>query len=345
MIPITKPSITLVEKGYVNDALDSGYIGVGPYIETFERAWSMKNAYGYGVACSSGTAALFLALKALGVGPGDEVIVPEFTMISCAWAVTWTGATPVFVNPGHDLNIDVEEMVGKINKKTKAIMLVAIYGRSVSQRAFDLARFYNIPVVEDLAEGHGISPRGDIVCYSFYGNKILTTGEGGMCLTNNVAMADEMKLLRNLSFNKDRSMIHEKMGYNYRLTNLQAAIGVIQVDRVDELLHKRAQVAKWYDELIDERFKMPRRDVNWVYDIQLKDIMDENDLKEKLFEKGIESRHFFRFMSDQPMYRESGRMINSYKFGLYLPLYPDLTQEEVEYICSTINEISHGTTT
>lgn len=335
MIPITKPSITALEKKYVNNALESGFVGSGEYIKKFEQAWAKYNGYSHGIACSSGTAALFLALKALGIGPGDEVIVPDFTMISCAWAVTWTGATPVFVDCRDDLNMDPDKLELAFTVRTKALMAVAIYGRPVDQRVFNIAEEKRIPVIEDLAEGHGIKPRGQLVCYSFYGNKIITTGEGGMILANNTHLADEMDKLRNLYFDKDRSMIHEQMGYNYRMSNLQAAFGLAQVQRFNTLITKRKQVMRWYSEFLPRRYAMPKRAVGWVYDVPS---VDPVALKKHLWDNGVDSRYWFKPMTSQPMYRQwkhSSPTAHSLK-GLYLPLYPDLTKVEVKKICQLL---------
>jgi Predicted pyridoxal phosphate-dependent enzyme apparently involved in regulation of cell wall biogenesis len=190
----SKPWVTDLEKKYVNEALNRSDIGSGPHIELFENAWAKYNKQKYGVACNSGTNAIFIALKALGIGPGDEVIVPEFTMIATAWAVTYTGATPVFVDCLQDLTVDPNLVKKAVTKKTKAIIAVPIYGRSVSKTLYEFASFNDIPVVEDMAEAHGIMPKGVISCYSFHASKIINTGGGGMCLTNNQKYAEEMRL-------------------------------------------------------------------------------------------------------------------------------------------------------
>lgn len=337
MIRCSKPSISALEKRYVNEALDASDIGVGSFIGQFEALWATYNTRLYGVSCNSGTNAIYLALKAMGIGSGDEVIVPEFTMIATAWAVSYTGAKPVFVDMGDNLNIDPELARQAITGRTKAIIVVPIYGRKVDDELYNL----HIPVIEDMAEAHGIKPRGEIACYSFYGNKILTTGEGGMCLTNNYMWAEEMRKYANMYFDQGRTMIHPKIGHNFRLTNIQAAIGLAQVERVNELLSARKQVAKWYDECLSIDFQMPHRDVVWVYDIDCGTRQEE--IKTKLFEKGIESRYFFKPMSMQPCYFNS-KYVNLFAYewskrGLYLPCYPELRIDEVEYICQTINQL------
>lgn len=337
MIRASKPSITDLEKKYLNEAIEAGDIGVGEFVGRFEEAWAHYNYKTYGVACNSGTNALFLALKALGIGEGDEVLVPEFTMAASAWCVSYTGATPVFVDCLDDLTIDYHLARQKVTPKTKAVIAVPIYGRSVGQGFYDLAKEKGLFIIEDMAEAHGIKPKGDISCYSFYGNKILTTGEGGMCLTNDKRIADEMRSLANMYFDKDRTLIHPKMGYNFRMTNIQASIGLAQVERIGELLEKRHQVAKWYNEYIPEHYKMPERDVVWVYDIDCG--LKQEEIKQKLFDAGVESRYFFKPMSQQPQYLDDYEQLEAYhwsKRGLYLPCHPELSEEEVKYICQIL---------
>lgn len=329
----SKPSITELEKSYVNDALEKGDIGVGEYIGKFEKAWADYNGMDYGVSCNSGTNAIYLALKALGIGEGDEVIVPEYTMVATAWAVTYTGATPVFVDCDDDLLM--KNVFNSITHKTKAIILVPIYGR----KTYYLQKWKEwIPIIEDMAEAHGIKPQGDIACYSFYGNKILTTGEGGMCLTNNKEWAEEMRKYANMYFDKERKMLHPKVGHNFRMTNLQAAVGIAQVERIDEILTKRKQIEKWYDEHVPESLKMPPRNVLWMYDIQTD---HQEELKAYLQEKGIETRYGFKPMSMQPMYLGEYENLNAYHWSkriLYLPTWTDMTQDEVKTVCNHLHE-------
>lgn len=330
---LSKPSITDLERRYVEKAMDASDIGVGQFIGQFEELWAQKNKKKYGVSCNSGTNAIYLALKALGVGPGDEVIVPEYTMIATAWAVSYTGATPVFADCGDDLLIDKFPFSGK----TKAVIFVPIYGRKIHSAYYVAARLADIAIIEDMAEAHGIEPRGDIACYSFYGNKILTTGEGGMCLTNNKEWADEMRSLANMYFDEGRTMIHPKRGHNFRMTNLQAAVGVAQVMRCDEILEKRAKIQEWYDENLPEALKMPRRDVIWMYDIK---VPDNVKWKAEIERIGIPTRYGFKPMSMQPMYLGEYEHLNAYRWSkriLYLPTYTDLAEKEIKEICQKIS--------
>lgn len=325
---LSKPSITDIERRFVEKAMDDSDIGVGQFIGQFEELWAQKNKKKYGVSCNSGTNAIYLALKALGIGKGDEVIVPEYTMVATAWAVSYTGATPVFADCDDDLIV----RKWNITPKTKAVVTVPIYGRKAPLPE-------GIPVIEDMAEAHGIQPQGDIACYSFYGNKILTTGEGGMCLTDNEEWADEMRKLANMYFDEGRTMIHPKMGHNFRMTNLQAAVGVAQVMRCDEILEKRAKIQGWYDENLPERLKMPRRDSLWMYDIK---VPDNVKWKAEIERMGIPTRYGFKPMSMQPMYLGEYEHLNAHKWSkqiLYLPTYTDLTEKEIKDICQRISHL------
>ena len=329
-----KPSITELEKHFVERAMENADIGVGPCIGQFEHLWASKNGRAFGVSCNSGTNALYLALKALGVGPGDEVIVPEYTMIATAWAVSYTGATPVFVDCDNDLLMDVTKI--RITPKTKAIISVPIYGRTSTIPEF------GVPIIEDMAEGHGILPHGDIACYSFYGNKILTTGEGGMCITNNKEWADEMRSLSNMYMDEKRTYLHPKQGHNFRMTNLQAAVGLAQVMRSEEILEKRAKIQDWYDQNLPEHVKMPRREVLWFYDIQT-DYQEE--LKAFLEENGIPSRYGFKPMSMQPQYLGEYEHLNAYKWSkriLYLPVWTEMSEINVKEVCKMVSSFENG---
>lgn len=345
MIPLTKPYITDREVAYVTHAIGHGNIGAGEYIEKFERAWCAFNGPGYhGVSCGSGSAALYLALRALRIGHGDRVIVPDFTSIACAAAVTLVGATPVFVDCDSTLNLDPEVLEEALKDRPKAIIAVAIYGRSLPQKVFDLAKEYRVPVIEDLAEAHGVKPRGDIVCYSFYGNKILTTGEGGMCITQYEDLALEMRNCANFYFDKERSNWHEKIGWNFRMTNLQAAVGLAQVENAETIITRRQQVMDWYEQYLPIRFAASKRDVGWLYDIVVPDV---RIYKAKLDAAGIPSRYFFKPLRLQKPYggatpicladyHSNGVADELSERGLLLPLFPEMTEDQVKTICETL---------
>lgn len=342
-IPCSKPSITAKEREYVLDAMKKCDIGIGEYVGKFESAWAERNNYVYGVACNSGTNAIYLALKALGIGPGDKVVVPEYTMIATAWAVSYTGATPVFVDCDDTLTIDTVELdkILKRNSDVKAIIVVPIYGRPVAKSIYSLP----YPIVEDMAEAHGIQPRGYAACYSFYGNKIITTGEGGMVLTNDEEYAEEMRKLANMYFDKGRTMIHPKIGHNFRMTNLQAAVGLAQVERIDEILARRKEIEFEYDAYLNPKFLMPKREVVWMYDIYLRDEEERDEARRRLSEMGIETRLGFKPMSMQPMYFNEKHptrhtFLNAYRWSqriLYLPTYPDMQQREIVKIARALD--------
>lgn len=330
-----KPSITELEKHFVEKSMENADIGVGPFIGQFEHLWASKNGMAFGVSCNSGTNAIYLALKALGIGPGDEVIVPEYTMIATAWAVSYTGATPVFMDCQEDLNMESANM--KFTEKTKAVIAVPIYGRSVDEAIYAFSSLHDVPVIEDMAEAHGIKPQGGIACYSFYGNKILTTGEGGMCITNNQKWADEMRNISNMYMDEKRTYLHPKQGHNFRMTNLQAAVGLAQVMRMDEILEKREKIQDWYDQNLPEHVKMPRRDVLWFYDIQTD---HQEELKAYLEENGIPSRYGFKPMSMQTQYLGEYEHLNAYKWSkriLYLPVWTDMSLEDVKNVCQKVS--------
>ncbi|MFF7636298.1 DegT/DnrJ/EryC1/StrS family aminotransferase [Kitasatospora sp. NPDC008050] len=340
--PVSRPALDGRELEYVTNTINDGWISSqGPYVQRFEQAFADCNSIAYGVACSSGTAALTLALRALGIGPGDEVIVPEFTMIASAWAVSYTGATPVFVDCGDDLNIDPSRIEEKITPRTKAVMPVHVYGRQCDMEAImDIAFQYNLRVVEDSAEAHGIRPVGDIACYSLFANKIITAGEGGICLTNDARLAGQLSHLRAMAFTTDHSFVHKKLAYNFRMTAIQAALALAQVERLPELLATRRDLEHRYDQGlkgIPGITLMPPRDVLWMYDLRAE---RREELRAFLADEGIETRLFFKPMSRQPGYlAPHWPSLNANRFaedGLYLPTYTALTAADQEFITDRI---------
>lgn len=288
---VSKPYLAGREMEYLTEAVRSGWISSqGPFVRRFEEEFAQYNGVSYGVACSSGTTALTLALRALGVGPGDEVLVPEFTMVATAWAVTYTGAVPVFVDCADDLNIDVSLIESRITPRTKVIMPVHVYGRRCDMDAImKLAHEYNLRVVEDSAEAHGVRPVGDIACFSLFANKIITAGEGGVCVTNSEHLARQMAHLRSMAFSKEHDFIHKKLAYNFRMTNMQAAVALAQLEQIDEILAIRKRIENHYDsglDGVDGVTIMPPRDVLWMYDIRAE---RREELREFLADAGIET--------------------------------------------------------
>lgn len=342
--PVSMPSLDGREMEYVTSTVADGWISSqGPFVARFEEAFARYNGVAHGVACSSGTAALTLALRALNVGPGDEVIVPEFTMIASAWAVTYTGATPVFVDCGDDLNIDVTKIEAAITPRTRVIMPVHVYGRRCDMdQIMELAYQYNLRVVEDSAEAHGVKPVGDIACFSLFANKIITSGEGGVCLTDDPVLAGQLAHLRAMAFTSDHSFLHKKLAYNYRMTAMQAAVALAQTERLDDILARRAQIEKRYDDALRGTpglTLMPPRDVLWMYDVRAE---RREELRAHLADRGIETRLFFKPMSRQPGYLdERWPALNATRFsedGLYLPTYTSLTDTDIDVIAAEVRE-------
>ena len=369
MIPVCKPWLPGREKEYVNDALDTNWISsAGGYINKFETSFSEFCGVKYGVSCSNGLAALHLAIVALGIGEGDEVIVPTFTMAASVNAIIFTGAIPVLVDADKDTYcIDVDKIEEKITDKTKAIMPVHIYGHPCDMdRINGIAKKHNLYVVEDAAEAHGSEYKGkrcgsmsDVGCFSFYANKILTTGEGGMCVTNNKEVAEKMMKLRNHAFEPER-FVHNEVGFNYRLTNIQAAIGTAQVENADKLVAARRNVGQRYnrilknvDSIILPKEKDYAKNIYWMYGVVLnKNIkMSKKQVMERLRADGVDTRSFFVPMHKQPVYKN--KMIKNApncegkfpvseeigKNGFYLPSSSDLSDEEIEEVCTSLKRI------
>lgn len=313
--------------------------------EQLEREYASYIGTEYAVSCNTGTSALHLALKAIGVGKGDEVIVPEFTMIACAWAVTYCGAKPVFVDCGDDLLIDVKKIEKKITKRTKAIMPVHIYGRVCDMSAIiDIAYKHKLRVIEDCCEAQGATYRGkmvgsfDIGCFSFYWNKIIPAEEGGIITTNDKKVMERAKLLKNMAFTSKHDYIHPEIGFNYRMTNAQAKFALFNLQNVNELQRKRFQIQGWYDKYINPKYKMPDRTVLWVYDIKHP---KKNKLVKFLNDMGYNARHSFKPMSMQPMYKKEYKHLKAYKLSkqvMYLPVTHFMKEQDVINICQKIDE-------
>ena len=355
------------EARYVNQCIDSNWISSGgPFVEKFEQAFARAMGCAHGVACSSGTAALHLALATRDLQPGDEVIVPAFTMIATANAVRYTGATPVFVDSSpRDWNLDPEQLRGVITSRTRGIVVVHTYGQPVDMDAVHaLAQERGLFVLEDAAEAHGAIYRGrrvgslaDAAVFSFYGNKIITTGEGGMVTTNDARLAEVARRLRGHAFSSERHFWHQYQGFNYRMTNLQAAIGLAQTERLDEMVAHRREVRAWYDEglrgvpgLVLPTETPETINVFWVYGLLIDPAfgLERDAVREALARRGIETRTFFVPLHLQPIYFRAWR---GHSFpvaedlgrrGLYLPSGAALTRHEVDYVARELAALSVG---
>ena len=369
MIPVCKPWMPGNEKKYVMDTLDTNWVSsAGKYITDFEEQFSKFCETKHGVSCTSGFAALHLALLALDIKKGDEVIVPTFTMSAPVNAVILAGATPVLVDADpKTFCIDANKIEEKITGKTKAIIPVHIYGQPCDMdKIQELAQKYNLYVIEDAAEAHGAMYKGKkigslshIACFSFYANKILTTGEGGMAITNNEKLAERMAYFRNYCFEIPR-FLHREIGFNYRLTNIQAAMGLAQTENANMLVEARKKVGEKYDALLQgtKGITIPARregvkNVYWMYSIVLTDEIQvsRKEIVQKLKERGVDTRNFFISMHKQPAFIEkktdnipdcSGQFPVSDKIeerGFYLPSSSDITDQEIEQVCRTLKEI------
>jgi perosamine synthetase len=359
-IPISKPLIGPREKELVLDALESGWVSsIGKYIDEFEEKFARYCGTAYALAVSNGTTGLHLALATLGLGAGDEVIVPDLTFVATANAVAYTGATPVLADIDADtLCLDPASVKSLISPRTKAIIPVHLYGHPCDMDALsEIANAHGVAVIEDAAEAHGAEYKGRRVggfgkcgVFSFYGNKVITTGEGGMLTTNDREFYQRARRLRDHAMSPQRRYFHEERGFNYRITNLQAALGVAQLERIDDFLDHRAKIMSWYNAAIATSSSVRLNQVrNWVksafWMVCLEfDGFDEGRrdvFMQKLRSCGIDSRPYFCPMSSLPMYKQAPLPISRRKaqIGLNLPSYYQLTKSDVERIGSEVNEI------
>lgn len=366
-IPVNEPLLNGNEKKYLNECIDTGWISSeGPFVKEFEQKMSASVGRKYGIAVSNGTAALEVAVQALGIGKGDEVIMPTFTIISCAMAVTKAGAVPVLVDSDlRTWNMDADEIESKITPRTKAIMIVHLYGLPVDvDKILSLAEKYNLKVIEDAAEMHGQTYKGKpcgsfghISTFSFYPNKHITTGEGGMIVTDYAELAEKCCTLRNLCFRKDIRYVHDEISDNYRFTNLQAAVGLAQLERLNEFVQRKREMGRYYTDKLREVkgliLPVEKTDyadnIYWVYGLVLdKDIPADNQAVQRyLAGKGIGSRTFFWCMHEQPVYQKDGLFVGEKypgaeylaRKGFYIPSGLALTKEQMDIVISAIKDM------
>jgi perosamine synthetase len=362
-LPVAQPILDEKELLYVNDCILTGWVSSsGKYVSKFEDIFADFCNTETAITTSSGTSALHLALLACKIGSGDEVIVPSLTFIATANAVNYTGAKPVFVDSEYETwNIDPASIERSITDKTKAIIAVHLYGHPANMDPIiEIAKRYGLFVIEDAAEAHGaeykgkkVGSIGDLAIFSFYGNKIITTGEGGMIVTNNRKLADKIRLLRDHGMQKERRYWHPVLGYNYRLTNIQAALGVAQMEKIDTILKKKKKIAGIYSKNLKNipGLSLPNeaewaRSVFWLYSLLIdKDIfgMTRNQLMKRLKEQGIETRPFFIPVHNQPIYANQKVMPVAEKLssqGLSLPSSAHLSTENVELVAKKISELA-----
>lgn len=366
-IPLYQPDLTGNEKKYVLDCVESGWISsIGTYVKRFEDAVAAFTGAKYAVSICNGTAALHTGVLALGIGEGDEVIVPTLTYIASVNAVAYAGAKPVFCDSSRsDWNIDAEKIKKKITKKTKAILPVHLYGFPCNMESINnIAAEYGLKVIEDCAEGFGakLGERhagtfGDIGMFSFFGNKTITTGEGGMLITSDEALYDKIRMIKGQGQSFTKRYWHEILGYNYRMTNIQAAIGLAQTERIDYILRRKHEISKIYRELLKDAdgvvFQESGEDVSgstgstssdWLVSVLLPEGTDRDAVMKNMAEYGIDTRPVFYCADKMPMYfSDSG----GEKFpvaeeislrGISLPSYPALKDEEIKAAADSLKK-------
>lgn len=355
-IPVYQPSLNGNEKTYVMDCLDSTWISSkGKYISSFEEKFAEYIGVRHATTVSNGTVALHLALVALGLGAGDEVIVPTLTYIASVNAITYTGSTPVFVDSEESTwQISAKDVRRKITPKTRAILVVHLYGHACDMdEIMAIAREFNLFVIEDCAEalgsmykGRHVGSFGDISTFSFYGNKTITTGEGGMVVTNDETLFDRAVHFKGQGLAKYRQYWHDVIGYNYRMTNICAAIGLAQLEQIGELLSKKRQIAAWYRERLSELpVKFHDEATNVVHSYWMCSILVDNPafrdpMRDYLAKKCVETRPVFYPVHTMPMYSDKfqkHRVAESIGWrGINLPSWPGLTSDQVDYICKSV---------
>jgi perosamine synthetase len=364
-IPVAAPALTGNEKKYVLDCLESTWISSnGKYIERFESAFAEFCGVEHALSCCNGTVALHLALLALGVGPGDEVIVPTLTFVASANAVSYCGARPVFVDSDAETwNMDTNLIEQAITPHTKGIMVVHLYGHPTDMDpVVALARERGLFIIEDAAEAHGaeykgkrVGAIGDIATFSFYGNKIITTGEGGMVTTNDANLAARVRQLKGQGQDPARRYWFPMMGYNYRMTNVEAAIGLGQIEKIDWHTARRREIAGWYRKYLGEskQFTLSpeaswARNAYWIICVVLKESFPQSrdEVMASLTKAGIETRPFFYPMHTLPMYSEASAT-QSFPIaeslasrGFNVPSSAVLKEEEVAFVCGKLLELA-----
>jgi len=366
-IPVNTPLIDGNEKKYLAECIESGWISSeGPFVEKFERHLADYSKRSHGIAVSSGTAALDVAIEALGISSGDEVIMPTFTIISCIHQIIRAGAKPVLIDSDPvTWNMNINQIEEKITSRTKAIMVVHIYGLPVDlDPILDLASHYGLKVIEDAAEMHGQTYKdkpcgsfGDISTFSFYPNKNITTGEGGMILTNNDKLAEDSRSLRNLCFQPNKRFVHERLGWNYRMTNMQAALGLAQSEQLSQFVERKRIMGSKYTNLLSGQsgIQLPLAktdyadNIYWVFGLILNDSIDFNAEEAiiKLSNKGIGCRPFFYPMHKQPVLLKMGLFKGEsypvseklYKRGFYIPSGIALNEEQINRVANSVIEI------
>jgi len=365
-IPVNTISITGNEKKYINECIDTGWISSeGPFIKKFEENLAAKVDRSFGIAVCNGSVAIDVAIAAMNIGSGDEVIMPTFTIISCAAAIIRAGAKPVLIDSDEATwNMNVSLIESKITPRTKAIMIVHIYGLPVDVKpVLELCERYKLVLIEDAAEAHGqtyygkpCGSFGEISTFSFYPNKHITTGEGGMFMTDRHDLAARCRLLRNLCFTPEKRFVHEELGFNFRMTNLQAALGVAQLEKLDNTVIRKREIGLRYHQNLKSQdyFQLPvqetafAKNIYWVFGLViLNSRVEGEEMIKKLAEAGIGSRPFFWCMHEQPIFKKMGLFSGEMypvaerlaRKGFYLPSGIALTDAEIDEVCATLHRL------
>ena len=366
-IPVNQPLLDGNEKQYLIECIETGWISSeGPFVKQLEEQLADRVGRKYGIAVSNGSVALDAAVAALKIGHGDEVILPTFTIISCAAAIVRAGATPVVVDcDPKTWNMDINQVEAKITDRTKAIMVVHIYGLPVDMEPIlTLANKYGLTIIEDAAEVQGQTYKsrpcgsfGDISTFSFYPNKHITTGEGGMLVTDDEQLAERCRSLRNLCFQPHKRFVHEELGWNFRMSNVQAAIGVAQLERLDRFVDQKRQMGNRYSELLAEipgiDLPLSQTDyadnIYWVYGLVLQDQVPcaAEEVMRRLAAQKIGTRPFFWCMHEQPVFRKMNLFEHEScpvaerlaRRGFYVPSGLALTDEQMQRVATTLNSV------
>ena len=356
--PLALPKLGKLEREYLMRAFDSGWISSkGEFILEFERGFANYIGRDHGVSTSNGTTALHLALSSLGIESADEVIVPDLTFVSPANMVRLSGAKPVFADSNPDYwGVDANTIKQRLTKKTKAVVVVHLYGHPVDlDPILELCESRDLNLIEDCAEAHGAKYKGKKVgsfgrvsCFSFFGNKLLTTGEGGMCLTDDEALSEKMRLLRDHGADRTRHFWHPVMGFNYRMTNLQAAVGCGQLKSLPERVRQYQRIGHAYTKRLDASRFTPHPEMDWAECVFWMYTLLINGTKarqrdrviERLNGDGIETRPIFYPISRLPPYRierANNPVADSLsRKGVSLPTYASLTNDDINYICDRL---------
>jgi perosamine synthetase len=356
-IPVYRPFLCGNEKAYVNQCLDSGWISSkGEFINRFEQAFAHYVGVNHAVSVCNGTVALHLALEALGIGTGDEVIVPTLTYIASVNTILQIGASPVYVDSlERTWQIDPDDIVRKITSRTKAVMIVHLYGLPCDMEAItDICAKYNLKLIEDCAEAFGtqfngrhVGGFGDIATFSFFGNKTITTGEGGMVVTKSAETFGLACHLKNQGVSKTREYWHDVVAYNYRMTNICAAVGLAQIEQADRILAEKRKIAGWYKEELVGLPLLTHDEISgtvhsfWMCSIAVHDALVRDSLRNKLREAGVETRPVFYPAHTMPHCVGEGHFPIAQSIsarGINLPSYPELTRDEVRFVGNVIRE-------